>query len=116
MLANKLEVGLRINPEISFLDDPRYDPCRAYSKLGASIRSVREALDHGSPVLRGLSGLLIHNNCNAPDFQELLLTVQKLEHELGWVLDASDWINLEAGTCSIEKAPISTLSMRLCAL
>ena len=96
-LADKLEFGLRINPEISFLDDPRYDPCRAYSKLGASISSVREALDHGSPNLAGLSGFLIHNNCNAPDCRELLLTVQKLENELGWALDASHWINLGGG-------------------
>ena len=96
-LTDKLEVGLRVNPEISFLDDPRYDPCRAHSKLGASIRSVKEALEHGSPNLRGLSGLLIHNNCNAPDCQELLLTVQKLENELGWALDASEWINLGGG-------------------
>lgn len=96
-LAGKLEIGLRVNPEISFLDDPRYDPCRTYSKLGASISSVRDALDHGLPNLGGLSGLLIHNNCNAPDFEELLLTVQKLEKELGWALDASQWINLGGG-------------------
>ncbi len=96
-LAHNLEIGLRVNPEISFLDDPRYDPCRAHSKLGASIRSVKEALTHGSPPSRGVRGLLIHNNCNSPDFQELLLTVQKLESELGWVLDSSEWINLGGG-------------------
>ena len=96
-LTNNLEIGLRINPEVSFLDDPRYDPCRAHSKLGAPIRSVKETLVHGSPLLRGLSGLLIHNNCNSPDFKELLLTVQKLESELGCVLDNSEWINLGGG-------------------
>jgi len=97
-LADKLEIGLRVNPEVSFLDDPRYDPCRAHSKLGAPIHAVKEALmSHGSPHLHGLSGLLIHNNCNSPDFQELLLTVQKLESELGCVLDSSQWINLGGG-------------------
>ena len=96
-LAHNLEIGLRVNPEVSFLDDPRYDPCRAYSKLGAPIRAVKEALDHGSPHSHGLSGLLIHNNCNSPDFQELLVTVQKLESELGCVLDSSQWINLGGG-------------------
>jgi len=96
-LADKLEIGLRVNPEVSFLDDPRYDPCRAHSKLGAPIHAVKEALDHGSPDSHGLTGLLIHNNCNSPDFQELLLTVQKLESELGCVLDSSLWINLGGG-------------------
>jgi len=96
-LAGNLEIGLRVNPEVSFLDDPRYDPCRAYSKLGASIHAVKEALGQSSPASRGLSGLLIHNNCNSPDFQELLLTVQKLESGLDHVLDNSKWINLGGG-------------------
>ena len=96
-LSHNLEIGLRINPEVSFLDDPRYDPCRPHSKLGAPIGSVKETLVLGSPLLRGLSGLLVHNNCNAPDFQELLLTVQKLESELGCVLDNTEWINLGGG-------------------
>ena len=96
-LAAGLEIGLRVNPEVSFLDDPRYDPCRAYSKLGTSIHAVKEALGQNSPASLGLSGLLIHNNCNSPDFQELLLTVQKLESELGHVLDNTKWINLGGG-------------------
>ena len=96
-MSPNLEIGLRVNPEVSFLDDPRYDPCRAYSKLGEPIRSVKETLVHDSPLLRGLSGLLFHNNCNSPDFQELLLTVNKLENELGCVLDNSQWINLGGG-------------------
>ena len=96
-MADHLEIGLRVNPEVSFLDDPRYDPCRAHSKLGASIHSVKEALNHGSPHSHGVSGLLIHNNCNSPDFRELLLTVQKLERELGCVLDGAEWINLGGG-------------------
>ena len=96
-LAGKLEIGLRVNPEISFLDDPRYDPCRAYSKLGASTHAVKAALGEFSPASLGISGLLIHNNCNSPDSQELLLTVQKLENELDQVLENSQWINLGGG-------------------
>ena len=96
-LADNLELGLRVNPEVSFLDDPRYDPCRAYSKLGVSTHAVKEALGQNSPASHGLSGLLIHNNCNSPDSRELLLTVQKLENELDYVLENSQWINLGGG-------------------
>ena len=96
-LAGNLEIGLRVNPGVSFLDDPRYDPCRAHSKLGASIDAVKEALSESSSASRGPSGLLIHNNCNSPDFQEMLLTVQKLESGLEHVLDNSKWINLGGG-------------------
>ncbi|PKB73046.1 MAG: hypothetical protein BZY75_03865 [SAR202 cluster bacterium Io17-Chloro-G7] len=96
-LSGKLEIGLRVNPEVSFLDDPRYDPCRAYSKLGAPITSIKKALDGGTLNSHGISGLLIHNNCNAPDFKELLVTVQLLESQLGRILDSSQWINLGGG-------------------
>ncbi len=96
-LAHDLEVGLRVNPEVSFLDDPRYDPCRAYSKLGVSTYAVKEALGRSSPASLGLGGLLIHNNCNSPDSQELLSTVQKLEDELDEFLQNSQWINLGGG-------------------
>ena len=96
-LPNHMEIGLRVNPEVSFLDDPRYDPCRAYSKLGASTHAVKEALGQNSAASHGVSGILIHNNCNAPDLREVMLTVQKLESELGHVLDNSKWINLGGG-------------------
>ncbi|PKB70465.1 MAG: hypothetical protein BZY87_10555 [SAR202 cluster bacterium Io17-Chloro-G6] len=96
-LTGDLEIGLRVNPEVSFLDDPRYDPCRAYSKLGASSHDIKEALGPNSPASHGLSGLLIHNNCNSPDAQELLLTVRQLEAELERVLGDSQWINLGGG-------------------
>ena len=96
-LAAGLEVGLRVNPEVSFLDDPRYDPCRAFSKLGASPHDVKEALGRTTPAEHGISGLLIHNNCNSPDSRELLSTVQKLESELDCFLGNTQWINLGGG-------------------
>ena len=96
-LAGNTEIGLRVNPEVSFLDDPRYDPCRAYSKLGASAQEVKNAIMQSSAGPHRVDGLLIHNNCNSPDFQEVLSTVQKLERDLGPVLDSCQWINLGGG-------------------
>ena len=96
-IAEKVKVGLRVNPQMSFLEDSRYDPCRPHSKLGAPIGQVKESLEHEYDLQRGLSGILIHNNCNAPDFRELLLTVQKVETELGWLLHSLEWINLGGG-------------------
>ena len=40
-LAPNLEIGLRVNPVVSFLYDPRYYPFRAYSQLVAPILSVK---------------------------------------------------------------------------
>ena len=96
-VAKNLNIGLRVNPEISFLDDPRYDPCRAYSKLGISTSDLKKALGQSSPASHGISGLLFHNNCNSPDLQEVLVSVQKLEGEIGHVLAGLRWINLGGG-------------------
>ena len=96
-VAESLEIGLRLNPEVSFLDDPRYDPCRAYSKLGISAYAIKEALGRRSPASQGISGLLFHNNCNSPDLQEVLVSVQKLEREIDPVLAGLKWINLGGG-------------------
>ena len=96
-VAKDLEIGLRVNPEVSFLDDPRYDPCRAYSKLGISAYAIKEALGRRSPASHGISGLLFHNNCNSPDLQEVLVSVQKLEREIDQVLAGLRWINLGGG-------------------
>ena len=92
-----LDVGLRVNPEVSFLDDPRYDPCRAYSKLGISTYEIKESFSQISPSSLGVNGLLFHNNCNSPDLQEVLFSVQKLETEIGDVLSGLKWINLGGG-------------------
>ncbi|MCH7842466.1 MAG: hypothetical protein IID01_06820 [Chloroflexi bacterium] len=96
-VSEDLEIGLRVNPEVSFLDDPRYDPCRAYSKLGISAYAIKEALGRRSPASHGISGLLFHNNCNSPDLQEVLVSVQKLEREIDYVLAGLRWINLGGG-------------------
>jgi len=96
-VGKTLEIGLRVNPEVSFLDDPRYDPCRAYSKLGISTYDIKNTLGQTSPASHGISGLLFHNNCNSPDLQEVLVSVQKLDRELGQVLAGLRWINLGGG-------------------
>ena len=96
-IDEKVKVGLRVNPQMSFLEDSRYDPCRPQSKLGASMGQVRASLEDQPRLQHGLSGILIHNNCNAPDFRELLLTVQKVETELGFLLPSLEWINLGGG-------------------
>ena len=96
-VAERVKVGLRVNPELSLLEDSRYDPCRPHSKLGVPISKVKQSLDDGSQRLHGLSGLLIHNNYGSPDFRELLSTVRKVEHDLDSLLQSLEWINLGGG-------------------
>jgi carboxynorspermidine decarboxylase len=86
--------GLRINPQLSFVDDARYDPCRRNSKLGVPIRDLATA-DPGQ--LHGLNGLHFHTNCDATDFAGLLASVRHIEDVIPHVLERMDWINLGGG-------------------
>ncbi len=87
--------GLRVNPELSLIDDPRYDPCRPDSRLGEPLAAVAQILDGPEPI----AGLLLHTNCDATDFTPLEATVRRLHHRLGRRLQDGSlrWINLGGG-------------------
>ena len=96
-LASKVKCGLRINPQRSFVKDPRYDPCREHSKLGVTIGAMIDAAGSTESGIDGLDGIHIHTNCDSPDFAELLTTVRHLDRLLGDLLNNLEWVNLGGG-------------------
>lgn len=89
--------GLRINPELSFATDERFDPCRLYSKLGLGIPALLEAW-RSDPDLQGrIQGLHFHTLFAATSFEPLRLTLDHLLERLGPILPAISWINLGGG-------------------
>ena len=95
LLHPAVQVGLRVNPELSFIGDARYDPCRPASRLGEPLSTVAQILDAGDSV----SGLLLHTNCDATDFGQLEATVNKIRRGLAHRLEDGRlrWINLGGG-------------------
>jgi len=91
----KLNCGLRINPETSFVKDERYDPCRKYSKLGVPISELAKC-DHFEGI-QEIQGLHLHNNCESSDYTELKQTVDHVCLLLGATLEGMQWINLGGG-------------------
>ena len=89
--------GLRINPQMSIVDDSRYDPCRLHSKLGAPIREVVDAFERAPHMFRELKGIHFHTNCDATDFSALLSTAKLVEAKLGDLISSLEWINLGGG-------------------
>jgi carboxynorspermidine decarboxylase len=85
-------IGLRVNPELSFLNDDRFDPCRQYSKLGMDIDDLWQ-----SSCLDQVQGLHIHNVFSATDFTPLIKTIEKLRSYFGKNLAQLDWLNLGGG-------------------
>ena len=89
--------GLRVNPQLSFADDCRYDPCRPQSKLGVPLDDLAAVLRDEPARLDGVRGLLFHSNCDSPDFGELRATVERLQTRIPGLLQRVEWVNLGGG-------------------
>ena len=96
-LKHRVNCGLRVNPQLSFADDCRYDPCRPQSKLGMPLDDLAAALRDNPARLDGVRGLLVHSNCDSPDFGELRDTVERLESRAAGLLRRVEWVNLGGG-------------------
>ncbi len=109
ILRYRRQMGLRINPELSLVEDDRYNPCRPHSKLGSPIETIYRVLRRQPDRLTGLGGLHFHTNCDARDTQPLERTVRRIEQKLGAWLSDLRWMNLGGGYLLDEPARLDTL-------
>ena len=96
-MQGSVNCGLRVNPQLSFADDCRYDPCRPQSKLGVPLDDLAAMLRDEPARLAGVRGLLFHSNCDSPDFGELRATVERLQARISGLLEQVEWVNLGGG-------------------
>ena len=87
---NKVSFGLRLNPQISTVDQEVYDPSAFGSRLGVTKKELEGA------DLTSVDGLHIHNLCYG-FFKDLLLSINWLEDHFGDVLHKISWLNLGGG-------------------
>ncbi|MBO9478162.1 carboxynorspermidine decarboxylase [Shimia sp. R11_0] len=88
--AANVSVGLRINPEHSEGEIPKYDPCAPCSRLGTPVR-------HLTPeVLEGVDGLHMHTLCEQ-GFDPLARTWAAVEPKLRPYLANLKWLNFGGG-------------------
>ena len=90
-------LGLRINPQLSLVDDPRYDPCRPGSKLGVPLDRLQDAWQRRPELFDPVRGLQFHTNCDSHRFEPLYRTVVHLHEKLADLLSRLRWINLGGG-------------------
>ncbi len=96
-LSPRTRVGLRLNPQLSFVRDARYDPCRQQSKLGVPMGKLADLVATDPAALRDITGLHFHNNCEATDFVDLLTTARHIRDVIPNILHRIDWINIGGG-------------------
>jgi carboxynorspermidine decarboxylase len=85
-----VSVGLRVNPEHSEGEIPRYDPCAPFSRLGTPISQLTHEM------LDGVDGLHMHTLCEQ-GFAPLARTWAAAEPVLAPFLPRLKWLNLGGG-------------------
>ncbi len=85
-----VSVGLRVNPEHSEGEIPRYDPCAPFSRLGTPISQLTPEM------LEGVDGLHMHTLCEQ-GFAPLARTWAAAEPVLAPFLPRLKWLNLGGG-------------------
>lgn len=109
----KVQCGLRVNPQLSFIDDQRYDPCRKHSKLGVPLEELVRVQKENGSIIDGVQGLHIHSNCDSTNAVDLIETITHIEKWLHPLLDSIEWINLGGGYLLGDADNHDDLSRRL---
>ena len=108
-VSRSASCGLRVNPQMSFVDDERYDPCRANSKLGVPLELLVEGLRREPNRLSGIDGILVHSNCDSSDLAQAQATVQYMHAKLSGLFERVQWVNLGGGYLLDESESLQPL-------
>ena len=95
-LGKGIKIFIRANPELSFLNDNRYNPCRPYSKLGVPLMDIIQYFDTAPPA-SDIYGIHFHTNCQSRKPKELVQTFAHIERLLKKYLGSFKEINMGGG-------------------
>lgn len=91
------EIGLRINPGVSYSRYDLADPARRFSRLGViDKRSAQKALSH-------ISGVMFHFNCENSDFRDFSSNIDHISRKYGCLLKRIEWVSLGGGIYFTQK-------------
>jgi carboxynorspermidine decarboxylase len=88
--AAGVQIGLRINPEHSEGEIPKYDPCAPCSRLGTPVSALT------AEILLGVDGLHMHTLCEQ-GFEPLARTWAAVEPVIAPYLNGLKWLNFGGG-------------------
>ena len=105
-LSGIVNLGIRLNTQLSFVEDEKYDPCRTYSKLGIPLSQLESSFVEELPA--AINGLHIHTNADSTDLGELEANVRALCEHLSPNVEV-DWVNLGGGYLFSELPTLEQL-------
>ena len=106
--AQNIPVGLRLNPKTSNSSFIIADPARPFSRLGEHDK------DSITAVLKDITGVMIHNNCENDSFEAFSESLADIETRFGDILQHLEWVSLGGGIHFIAPDyPLEKLAERL---
>ncbi|MFH2138701.1 MAG: carboxynorspermidine decarboxylase [Candidatus Omnitrophota bacterium] len=91
LLVKGANIGLRINPGISYSHFDLADPARKYSRLG--VVDKKSLLK----VLPLITGGMFHFNCENDDFNNFCANLDHISNKYAKILKALEWVSLGGG-------------------
>jgi carboxynorspermidine decarboxylase len=91
------DLGLRINPSISYSHFDLANPAKKFSRLG--IVSKKEILK----VLNKINGVMFHYNCENNDMKIFSQMLYKISKEYEQILNKVEWVSLGGGVAFTEE-------------
>lgn len=106
--AQRIPVGLRLNPKTSNSSFIIADPARPFSRLGEHDK------DKIASVIDDISGVMIHNNCENDSYEAFSASLADIEDRFGDILAQLEWVSLGGGIHFIApNYPLDKLANRL---
>ncbi|MBN3040690.1 MAG: carboxynorspermidine decarboxylase [Candidatus Omnitrophica bacterium] len=96
-LLKGFDLGLRVNPGISYSRFDLADPARKFSRLGVSdYKTLIKSLPH-------IKGAMFHFNCENDDYDNLSSNIDKIAHKYKILLSRLNWVSLGGGIYLTKK-------------
>lgn len=89
--TNKAQLGIRVNPQISYSHFDLADPACKNSRLGVIGKNYLQEISHL------LSGVMFHFNCENDNFDNFCLNIERISRQYGKLLEAVNWVSLGGG-------------------
>jgi len=106
--AQTQDLGLRVNPQVSYSEFDLADPARKHSRLGVSDK---KALLKVFPLIKGL---MFHFNCENNNFANFSKNISVISRNYGNLLRKMKWVSLGGGIYFTKKDyPVKKLSKLL---
>ncbi|QUJ68591.1 carboxynorspermidine decarboxylase [Photobacterium sp. GJ3] len=91
LVEGKAELGLRLNPGVSYAGQDLADPARQFSRLGVQVNHIN------AEVFQNIDGVMFHMNCENKDVDAFIRLLDSISDQFGPYLDQLKWVSLGGG-------------------